>query len=349
MNFSPESTRQPERNSAKGKRLIVLGILLLLVGFCLIVGIRYAPAIGIPRPESLLSGIVILLAGTGLSWLGIRMIIRGRKLSMPEASEIIAKSTKKPFLYLRSFAMDELDAKNTMPTFGGLSVPINPYESSIAAGFDGAGPLVAIGRPGEKFATLGAARVYVSDDQWKDKVLELTSEASLVVWVFGSTEGLKWEISKLVDGVPPEKLVVALPFWNVPVRKRSYLWEEVVATIGHEFPKPLPTNIGDSLFIVFNAEWTPIAIQANPPHILLRTMMLGAWNRTSQGIRKILDMRGISYPEPSALALTVALLISLLWVPLLSIVSILLYGGFVKPFIELQFMEKFADIVFFFL
>ena len=40
------------------------------------------------------------------------------------------------------------------------------------------------------------------------KVLELIGQSALIVWVYGSTEGLRWEISKLVEGVPPRRTQV---------------------------------------------------------------------------------------------------------------------------------------------
>ena len=58
------------------------------------------------------------------------------------------------------------------------------------------GPVVAIGKPGEPLPELGAARLYVADDQWQAKVIELMGKAALVVIRLGASPGLLWEIEQ---------------------------------------------------------------------------------------------------------------------------------------------------------
>ncbi len=321
---------------------------MVIAGFGLVLTIRYGSAFGIDRPE-LIGAIIYVGLGLFIGWLGFRTILRGHKLRMVDGDQLIAKSDQKPFLYLRSFELDQEDGENTFPIYAGVSAPINPYESGIAAGFRGAGPLVAIGRPGEKFATLGASRVYVGDEHWQEKVGQLASNAALIIWVYGKTEGLKWEISELVGDVEPEKLVIALPYWDVPPKKRAPLWQDVAATIGPVLPKPLPDTIGDSLFIAFDNNWTPIPVKARPPHILVRTMAFGAWSRVTQGIRAVLDLRGIPYPKPGVGFLTFAAVLSVFWIYFLSILLVMFYGGFIRLFWEIEALEKFARIVFWFI
>ena len=341
-------TPKPERNPTKGLLYILLGLVIVAAGFGLVLTIRYGSAFGVERPE-LMGAVIYMGLGLFVGWLGFRTIMRGHKLRMVDGDQLIEQSDKKPFLYLRSFALDQEDGENTFPIYAGVSAPINPYESGIAAGFRGAGPLVAIGRPGEKFATLGASRVYFDDDHWQEKVAQLASNAALIIWVYGKTEGLKWEISELVGDVDPKKLVVALPYWDVPPKKRGPLGEDVVATIGPVLPKPLPQTIGDSLFIVFDDDWTPIPVKARPPHILIRTMAFGAWSRVTQGIRTVLDLRGIPYPKPSTSFLVFAAFLSVFWLYILAIFVVLIYGGFIRLFWEIEALEKFARMVFWFI
>lgn len=336
---------QPERNRTKGTLLIAVGLACLLLGFGAVVAMRYAPALGLERP-GLMGALIFMGAGTAIAWMGFRIIARGHKLRTVDADHAIAKSDQRPILYLRSFALDKQDNENTITLYGGVSAPVNPWESSIAHGVSHAGPLVAIGRPGEKFAATGAARVYVGDDEWQTKVSELADTAALVVWVYGETEGLKWEISELVGNVPPEKLAIALPFWDVPPKKRGPLWADVVATIGPVLPKPLPETVHDSLFIAFDADWTPIPIKARPPHFLIRTMAFGGWNRVIEGVRALLELRGIPYPKPSVGFLIFAACLSLVWIYLLLMFLVMLYGGFIRSFWEIEAFERLARIVF---
>ena len=322
-----QPARQPERNPRKGLAYILLGAALFLFGGFLIVATRYGSVLGFGRPDGT-TAFVLLAIGLASAVLGIRFANAGHKLRTIDADVLIADNKNRNFLYLRSFALDEEDAKHTLPVYMGLSIPVTPWESGIAAGFRGAGNLVAIGRPGEKLATPGAARVYVGDDEWQDKVLELADTADLIVWVYGSTEGLRWEVSKLVESMPPEKLVIALPIWSVPIKKRPEIWREVLASIGHVMPKGLPDDIGDSLFIAFNKDWTPVPIKARPPHIMVRAALMFGWNRITQGIRGVLDLRGITYPGPTMGTFIACTIGMLMWMTVLGVLLVLLYGLF---------------------
>jgi len=310
--------------------LIGLGFLIVMLGGGLMLSVRYGQVFDLSHPSET-GGIILILFGTAAAWTGFRVMQRGHKLRSLDGDEVIASSEKKPILYLRSFALDSEDNENTFHIYGGVTAPINLFESSLAWAFSDAGPLVAIGRPGETFATTGAARVYVRDDEWQAKVFELAQDAAFIVWVYGKSDGLRWEIAQLVGRVPPEKLVVALPFWEVPPRKRRPLWSDVLATIDHVFPKPLPERIGDSLFIAFEKDWSPIHIKARPPHILIRAMALGGWNRIIQGARGLLDLRGIPYAKPGIAYLIFAALITLVWAAFFCTFALMIYGGFIDP------------------
>lgn len=74
------------------------------------------------------------------------------------------------------------------------------------------GPFVAIGRPGEPLPELGAARVYVGDTEWQDRVRQLMSSAQLVVLRGGGTAGLQWEVQNVFANVSPERIVFLLPY-----------------------------------------------------------------------------------------------------------------------------------------
>jgi TM2 domain-containing membrane protein YozV len=85
-------------------------------------------------------------------------------------------------------------------------VAISP-EQELAMIMNRVGPLVAIGKPGEPLPELGAARFYVSDDQWQDKITDLMKQAELVVVRVGGTANLQWEIDRAVALLPLQRLV----------------------------------------------------------------------------------------------------------------------------------------------
>jgi len=74
-----------------------------------------------------------------------------------------------PIVYLRPFAAD---AKEGTPRW----LHIETQEEKLASVFADVGPLVAFGKPHEKFPTLGAPRNYVEGDREK-ALIKLMSRA----------------------------------------------------------------------------------------------------------------------------------------------------------------------------
>ena len=72
------------------------------------------------------------------------------------------------------------------------------------------GPVVAIGRPGSA-PPFGAARTYVTDDEWRETVSGLCSHAGAVVMTLDETEGVRWELSHLFGQNYERKTLFLLP------------------------------------------------------------------------------------------------------------------------------------------
>ncbi len=70
------------------------------------------------------------------------------------------------------------------------------------------GPMVAIGKPGERLPELGAARLYVDDESWKDTITALMRRAALVVIRAGNTTSLWWEVEQAMSLARPERVVI---------------------------------------------------------------------------------------------------------------------------------------------
>jgi hypothetical protein len=121
--------------------------------------------------------------------------------------ELERAGSRRPILYLRSFQLDErISQRGWAERFLG-AYPSETAEQGLAKVLRRDGPVIAIGRPDETLPQLGAARFYVSHDRWQAKVADVAREAQLVVWATGVTEGLRWEISHLIEKIPPEKLI----------------------------------------------------------------------------------------------------------------------------------------------
>ncbi len=59
------------------------------------------------------------------------------------------------------------------------------------------GPVVAIGAPGSR-PPFGVARTYVTDEQWRQTVSELSRKSAAVVLTIDETEGGRWEVQHLL-------------------------------------------------------------------------------------------------------------------------------------------------------
>jgi hypothetical protein len=175
------------------------------------------------------------LAGVGLTlvflilFAGVKCYTLGKQLGAISAQAILAQDSRPPVVYLRSFQDDATAA-------GGVSFvpPASAAEGAIMGAVLGAlfsfvgaiateeeqlaqvmkdfGPFIAIGKPGEKLPQVGAARMYLEDAEWRDKVQELMSRANLVVLRAGSTDGLWWEVETAAKIVSPEKILFLLPY-----------------------------------------------------------------------------------------------------------------------------------------
>lgn len=121
---------------------------------------------------------------------------QGHRHFVPSASDVEATDPRAPFLYLRSFEIDQR---------------LDLHEEALARLLAPDGPLLAIGDPHAPLPSLAAARDFLPADQWKDVVLERMERAQLILLVAGSTPGLAWEVEQCRKVDRPSKLVVIVP------------------------------------------------------------------------------------------------------------------------------------------
>ncbi|TQF01178.1 hypothetical protein E6W39_01680 [Kitasatospora acidiphila] len=170
------------------------------------------------------------------------------------AHTAMARDSRPPVLYLRAFAADAVAARP-----GRVRAAIaRTEEEQLGRAFAVIGPFVAVGRPGETLPPAGAARLYMPDSGWDQAVLELVREAGLILVGAGTTPGVRWEIEQVTAMVPPEKIVIVVPFG-----KREY--EEFRSIAGGYFPRGLPewgegrarSRLGLRAAVYFGLDWTP--------------------------------------------------------------------------------------------
>ncbi|MFE7636945.1 transferase [Kitasatospora sp. NPDC057518] len=155
-----------------------------------------------------LEGQLLMLAG-GLAALGCGLLIlrRTRRHAAPGAAEILLSDGRRPVLYLRSFADDEVAAQ----VDDGAPINLHTREEQLAGALGSVGPVIAVGRPGEPLPLLGAARFYLPLDDWQGTVRRLMSLSQLIVLRLGHGDGLWWEVGQARATQPAGKLILLTP------------------------------------------------------------------------------------------------------------------------------------------
>lgn len=130
-----------------------------------------------------------------------RFFLKARRHKAIEGEEKIVEDQRPPVLYLRSF----LDDKSVVKGFMWLT-----EEEQWAVVMNEIGPFIAIGKPEEELPELGAARVYLDDEDWQAWIIAKMECAQLVILRTGETEGFWWELQQAGRVVNPERLLLLI-------------------------------------------------------------------------------------------------------------------------------------------
>lgn len=202
----PEPASALRPHSAKwGRRLVRVGGALLGTGALMFLASRF---IGRSEPRVSYQGggynVVLgwrdwlFIVGGGLGVVGYPLLRLGKSLRARSAPDTLSEDGRRPVLYLRSFSGESWLRSS-------LEERIQPlFQEKV-------GPVVAIGRPGERLVVPGAARIYVDGDVWQAEVSRLLAEAGCVIWRFGRTPGASWEFSRLGKLPDPTRLLLIIP------------------------------------------------------------------------------------------------------------------------------------------
>ncbi|WP_025357717.1 hypothetical protein [Kutzneria albida] len=193
----------------------------------------------------------VLLLPCGLAALGAGFLVLrySRPRSARGAAQALLADGREPVLYLRSFADDDSAAR----VEDGAPVNLHSREEQLAGALGAVGPVIAVGRPGEPLAHLGAARFYLPRDDWQPVVLRLMELSQLIVLRLGLGEGLWWEVEQARACQPARKLVLLAPGGQPGVAERLNRLLPVPSQLDQ-------ATAGDpwvSAVIVFDPEWTP--------------------------------------------------------------------------------------------
>ncbi|MBY5904171.1 hypothetical protein HFO88_28105 [Rhizobium leguminosarum] len=148
-----------------------------------------------------------------------RLATRAVRATDPRISDV-----GKTAIYLRRFDRDTHRSAylpsnfwvQVLRTFPGLQSIIAyttrlRLEDSIVDALAGSVQLITVGNPKELLPSLGATRVYIRDENWKDKVHELIRAADIVILVVDFSDAIDWEIELLVSIEVRSRAVLILP------------------------------------------------------------------------------------------------------------------------------------------
>lgn len=175
--------------------------------------LRWANLLGMtPRDV----GIVFAFGGLLVAMLGAVLWRAARAFGRARVREVLSADSRPPVLYLRSFADDSVPlpiiASARRPLFELFSVRgADPFEECVAWELDSYGPVVAVGRPGGRLASLGAAREHLSNDTWHAEIQSRMSDAGWIALAPGDTDGLAWELEAIVSGGHLHKTIFVFP------------------------------------------------------------------------------------------------------------------------------------------
>lgn len=221
---------------------------------------------------ALILGIPIGIYGSSQ---GMRMLKRGRRMRSRDALAILMQSSKPPVLLLRSFEDEDLADPRPMSFFQ------RRYEESLVSTLETLGPVITIGRPGDRTGFGGSARLYVSDDHWQNAIHYLMKSAVAVIIIVARTQGLWWEIGTALKTVQRQRLLFVFPYvdksgahrtrfedfkefvarWNLTrgryrrmEEERAVRYEEFRTRMSNTMDFEFPSKLGKTLFIDFSPE-----------------------------------------------------------------------------------------------
>jgi len=209
-----------------------------------------------PRDDFELIVLVLVIAGA--------VFQTGRKLLAPSAERVLAHDHRAPVVYLRPFDEDcrRVHAQPVGTRIGGpnLETSSSPasLEKVLAQALSRIGPFIAVGMPGDTLAPLGAARLYLSDDNWQAEVEALVRRAAAIVLLPETSEGTRWEIAKVMRWANPRRVLMIVP--NPALRPLGYA--RIRKLSEESMPVALPEALDGQNAFVFDAHHRPTPLRA---------------------------------------------------------------------------------------
>jgi hypothetical protein len=235
----------PDRNAVIG------GLLLLSILPIIFISIITVVILVIHRKLST-CGVLVL---ESLVTLSVTHVFRLSRRYLADPQRNLRNDLRDPVLYLRSFDHDLSSSSRTFDK--------QTPEEQLTDVLNRLGPVLALGRPGEKGLPLpGAIRVYVMDSNWQPVVEYLMAASTYVVISAGIGRSLIWELRTAKRVVDPERLLISFLHWRLySPFVHQQIHEQFSSYFEEIFGRGLPFNDRLVALIYFDADWNPHPIE----------------------------------------------------------------------------------------
>ena len=205
--------------------------------------------------------------------LALRLNNIARRLRAQDAFKKLKGDLRPPVIYLRPFYEDtrELDDDPEGKRVGGYRLSTTKFwrgraslEERLDKDLNVVGPFIAIGRPGDRLCPLGAARLYVSNEEWKAKVELLVRNAAAVVLLPDKTPGMQWELRFVASVVERLRLLIIVPNPS----KRPFGYARVSALVYENLQIRFPDKCQNVDAFIFEKHGQVIPLTLNDENIL---------------------------------------------------------------------------------
>jgi hypothetical protein len=213
----------------QGLSIVAIGAIILLMlkdaaqvlGSADIVGARILDSIyylAIPLLLTFPSAAALLLVSAGLR-------NAGRWISRQSFEGQVSRDLRPPILFLRAFRDDQsrLPQGTFLLRLLRAELGRRRLDHILVEDFSRFGPVVALGRPGERMRPFGAARVYLEDRGWQAKVVDLAEKSGHIVMVAEDSAGVVWEIETLLNPALRSKTIFLATQLPIDLRSCSQL------------------------------------------------------------------------------------------------------------------------------
>jgi hypothetical protein len=185
-------------------------------------------------------------------------------------------------------------------------------EQSLQSGFGSFGRLITFSQPRKRLQPIGAWR-HQASDQWKDDVTNYMRKARLVIFRPGSSPSIEWELHRLLDTVPVERILFYLRFHGSAAR-RQRAWEAFRGQVWAHIPANLPDTPGRARYLLIDRHGNArLFAPDNRPTTLLAQMFSGDFD--CERLRPVLEALGDDFRIERTMRLRRLLTFSV-WQPL---------------------------------